>query len=308
MVDVDHLTLTSGGIELDTGPESFGWLRDSTELLGDGKALQARMAEDGYLYLPGFLDRQQIATARQAVCQVLAEEGALDPNFPLEDAVAREGIKMAFRPDIANAGPAREPIRGVAYGERVMSFYRELLGGEAMHYEFSWLRAVAPGHGTYPHCDVVYMGRGTKDVFTAWIPFGDIPLTVGGLVLVEGSHRDEELKSTYGALDVDTACTNKERAQQTNAAGFPGFGALSYDMRATRERLGRRLLTAREFRMGDLLTFSIYTVHGSLDNHSREIRLSTDTRYQLASESADERWIGENPPGHGGGMIRETIC
>jgi hypothetical protein len=308
MADATWLRLTSGGIELDTSSESFGWLRDSTDLLNDVEALRARMAEDGYLYLPGLLDRSEVAAARLAVCEILAEEGVLDPEFPVESAIAREGTKMAFRPDLANAGPAREPIRAVAYGERVMGFYRDLLGGEAMHYEYSWLRAVAPGNGTYPHCDVVYMGRGTKNVFTAWIPLGDIPLEVGGLVLVEGSHRDEELRSTYGTLDVDAVCTNKEQARQPNAAGFPGFGAISYDMRATRERLGRRLLTAREFRMGDLLTFNLFTVHGSLDNHSREIRLSTDTRYQLASEPADERWIGENPPGHGGTMLRDTIC
>ncbi|RYG23772.1 phytanoyl-CoA dioxygenase [bacterium] len=308
MIDATQLRLTSGGIELDTDPKSFGWLRDSTDLIGNAEGLQERMAEDGYLYLPGFLDREEIASARLAVCQVLAEEGVLNPAFPTDKAIAREGTKMAFRPDIANAGPARDPIRSVVYGDGVMSFYREMLGGEPMHYEYSWLRTVAPGKGTYPHCDVVYMGRGTKNVFTAWIPFGDIPLEVGGLIVVEGSHRDEELKSTYGQLDVDAVCTNQENARQPNAAGFPGFGAISYDMRATRERLNRRLLTAREFRMGDLLTFSLFTVHGSLDNHSREIRFSTDTRYQLASEPADERWVGENPPGHGGTMLRDTIC
>jgi hypothetical protein len=308
MVDATQLRLTSGGIDLDTSPESFGWLRESNDLLGDYEALRSRMAEDGYLYLPGFLDRSELTAARLAICEVLDEEGVLDPDFPIERAIAREGTKLAFRPDIANKGPAREPIRQVAYGERMMSFYRDLLGGEPMHYEYSWLRTVAPGKGTYPHCDVVYMGRGTKNVFTAWIPFGDIPLEVGGLVVVEGSHRDEELRFTYGTLDVDAVCTNKESVRQPNAAGFPGFGAISYDMRATRERLGRRLLTAREFRMGDLLTFSLFTVHGSLDNHSHEIRFSTDTRYQLASEPADERWIGENPPGHGGTMLRDTIC
>jgi len=29
------------------------------------------------------------------------------------------------------------------------------------------------------------------------------------------------------------------------------------------------------------------------------LRISTDTRYQLASEPADERWSGEEPIGHG---------
>jgi hypothetical protein len=60
--------------------------------------------------------------------------------------------------------------------------------------------------------------------------------------------------------------------------------------------------------MGDLLTFSVFIVHASLDNASTQIRLSSDSRYQLASEALDERWVGENPPAHGGKMIRNVIC
>jgi len=57
-----------------------------------------------------------------------------------------------------------------------------------------------------------------------------------------------------------------------------------------------------------VLIFSVYTVHGSLDNQSDEIRLSSDSRYQLASEPLDERWVGENPPGHGGASVKQLIC
>ena len=50
------------------------------------------------------------------------------------------------------------------------------------------------------------------------------------------------------------------------------------------------------------------TVHASLDNHSNRFRLSSDSRYQLASEPADERWIGENPIAHGVAGKRSKIC
>lgn len=300
--------LSSGGVELDTRSESFGWLRDSNDALKDVNELRARMAQDGYLFLPGFFNRDDVRAVRRAVCEVLANDGLLDPEFPIEAAIAKPGIEMYFRPDIANESHARPLLEKVIYGDPLMAFYAELLGGEAMHYDYTWMRAIAPGKGTYPHCDVVYMGRGTKQLYTAWVPLGDVPLNVGGLVVVEGSNHDEELRRTYCEMDVDTACTNKSDATQLNASGFPGFGALSFDMRATRERLGGRLLTCPEYRMGDLLTFSVFTVHGSLDNHSREIRMSSDSRYQLASEPADERWIGENPPGHGGNMIKGMIC
>jgi len=71
--------------------------------------------------------------------------------------------------------------------------------------------------------------------------------------------------------------------------------------------VGGRWLTS-QYRAGDLLVFSMYTVHASLDNHSDRIRLSSDTRYQLASEPIDERWIGEAPSAHGRASKRGRIC
>lgn len=298
------MRLYSGGLPLDTSDDVFGELRSSIEALDDPVVLRARMEEDGYLFLPGFIDREEVRAARGAICDELFREGALDPAFPAEQAIAREGLAMAFRADLANAS---QPLQNLIYGERMMGFYSRFLGGAARHYDYTWLRAVAPGKGTDPHCDIVYMGRGTPNVFTAWVPLGDVPLTTGGLIILENSHQDEELRNGYGRMDVDTACQNKEAISQPNAGGYPGFGALSRNPPALREEMGGRWLTA-EYRMGDLLTFPMFTVHASLDNQSREIRLSSDSRYQLASEPIDERWIGEHPPGHGGDMVRELIC
>ena len=289
---------------LDTSSERFGELRSSIELAGDGPALRGRMAEDGYLFLPGFLDRPEVQAARADLCRSLEAEGVLEPRYPAEQAIARAGLEMAFRPDLANAS---EPLKRVLYGPRVMGFYDVLLGGPARHYDFTWMRAIAPGKGSPPHCDIIFMGRGTPFVYTAWIPLGDIPLKTGGLIILEGSHRDEELRRTYCTLDIDTACENRGGNHQVSAAGYPGYGALSEDAPGLRAQMGGRWLTA-EYRMGDFLTFPMFTVHGSLDNHSNEIRLSSDSRYQLASEPIDERWIGENPPGHGGSMVRKLIC
>jgi hypothetical protein len=299
--------LTTAGCEIDTSPENFGWLLDSNDALHDFEELRRRMERDGYLFLPGFFKREEVRNVRLNICEVLNSEGLLDTSEPIEKAVAPEGVELYFRPDIAN-GPAKPEVDKLIYGPQIMEFYTHLLGGPATHYDFTWLRTIAPGTGTYPHCDVVYMGRGTHNVFTAWIPFGDVPLNVGGLIVLEGSHRNTPSLDGYRTMDVDTACSNVPGKSQTEAADLPFFGALGDDTPGLRSQLGCRLLTCPEYKMGDLLTFSIYTVHGSLDNHSREIRISSDSRYQLASEPIDERWVGEEPPGHGGGMIRKVIC
>ena len=74
-----------------------------------------------------------------------------------------------------------------------------------------------------------------------------------------------------------------------------------------RDDFGLRWLTA-DYRMGDVLVFGMYTMHASMDNQSNRFRLSSDSRYQLASEPVDERWVGENPIGHGLAGKKPLIC
>ncbi|HEY0868115.1 MAG TPA: phytanoyl-CoA dioxygenase family protein [Fimbriimonas sp.] len=297
--------LTSGGFALDLSPDRFGWLVDSSGIAGDFDALRERMDRDGYLFLPGYLDREEVVGVRRSICEALGREGLLDPSEPVESAIAREGLEMYFRPDIANSN---EALRSLIYGERIMEFYSGLLGGEVRHYDYTWMRAIAPGKGTSPHMDIVYMGRGTSRLYTAWVPFGDIPLEVGGLVVLENSCQYDPLKSTYARTDVDVVCLNDGDRIQPQSYGYHGFGAITDNPVALRDEIGGRWLTAERFRMGDLLTFGMHTVHASLDNASREIRLSSDSRYQLASEPIDERWIGEHPIGHGEKARIGMIC
>ena len=42
--------------------------------------------------------------------------------------------------------------------------------------------------------DNVYMGRGTQDLLTMWIPLGDVSLDMGCLALVPGSHKQEAFR------------------------------------------------------------------------------------------------------------------
>ena len=64
-----------------------------------------------------------------------------------------------------------------------------------------------------------------------------------------------------------------------------------------------------DFQAGDVVIFGLTTVHASLDNQTEHgARLSTDSRYQRADAPIDERWIGDDPPGHGPQSGRGTIC
>jgi hypothetical protein len=284
--------LTSNGFEIDTSPEKFGEMRDSSGLVGDVAAQHQRMAEEGYLLLRGYLDPEVVLAARREIFEKWAEVGAIDLSHRLMEGIAaprdqRKDYDQAAFSRSLRTGPA---IRELCHRGRIITFFEQFLGGEVRPLDWIWIRTVRVGGATGCHYDRVYMGRGTHNLWTAWIPLGDVPVTDGALLLLEGSNHLEELKSNYGSMDVD---------RETDVQKYGG-GTLSKNPAELQQRFGGRWLTT-DFKAGDLLVFTIVTLHCSLDNQSpvNRIRLSSDSRYQLASEPADERWIGENPMAHG---------
>jgi hypothetical protein len=300
---MNGLELRSGKLPLDTSPDKFGYLRRSPELLAHPELTLQRIEEDGYAYIPGFHDVDVVTRARRVLLEALNAEGVLDPAYPVMDGVAKPGLSMPFRPDIANSSA---DIQNLVYSSAAMAWFDNMLGEPALHYEFTWLRVIGKGQGTWPHCDIVYMGRGTRNLYTMWTPLGTVPLNVGGLIVLENSHRQSGLHDTYGTLDVDVACSNEPGKNQVEAGGFHRSGAIDINPVKLRDTLGGRWLTSEEYQMGDALIFGMNTVHASLDNQTDTIRLSTDTRYQRASDPVDERWVGE-VQGHDMEK-REKIC
>jgi Phytanoyl-CoA dioxygenase (PhyH) len=303
--------------------DAFGWLRTSAELIGDPAALRARLDEDGYLFVPGALDRETVRAGRLDLLGRVEEQGALDPAHPLEDGV--------LRPDAGDLGlwqsyaSSSEVLLATLRGEAMMRLFAALLDGEVRSYDFTWLRYQPPSHGIPPHCDIVFMGRGTPDVLTCWTPFGDIPVGGGGLMILEDSHRRSAVHlADYLRQDVDSYCLNGPNADAVRdgamkwehwdrpTAGRDWGGEIAADAVALREAWGGRWLTAPEFRMGDVLIFTMRTVHAGTDNETRRLRLSTDSRYQRADAPVDERWVvgpnGEPPVGHGLASKIPKIC
>lgn len=323
------LDLTSLGRSLPTDDAHFGFIRPSNDLLDDPVALRNRLDEDGYLYLKGYLDPDLVLEARRSILERLRADGLLDPardlmegivdashleDFTLETAPqfsdARSLKKMktgAFRPDLA---VANAEIERVVYGPEIQGFYDSLFAEPALHFDYTWLRVMGPGAGTPTHCDWVYMGRGSRELLTCWIPYGAIPLHVGGLILLEKSHLKADRIASYLEKDVDSYCENRpeevRKVKEEGGWSFPGW--LSNRPETLPEKFGSRWLTCECWEPGDFITFNMRLIHGSLDNQSDRVRISTDVRYQPASQKPDERWMGANPPGHSTAGKRGRIC
>ena len=288
-------TLTAREVTLDAA--HLGELR-RTDPDSDVEVLRRRIDEDGYLYLPGFHDRDQVRAVRADVGERFAAEGLLDPAGLPDRLVPTALTKGSVRADLAKTSG---PLTELLYAGRSVAMHEALLGEPIRRLDYTWLRIVPPGPGTAPHGDGVFMNRGSQRLRTTWTPLVDTRFDLGGLIILEGGHRLPAITEEYGRRDVDTYCAN------TGEEPGSWDGALSKDPAALREQLGGRWLTA-DFRAGDVIVFGMFTVHGSLDNTSEVVRMSTDSRYQPASEPADERWIGPEPIAHGPDAKQGIIC
>lgn len=300
-------TMTSMRKIIDTDPSVFGELVTSNHLLDHPQALRDVLANEGYVYLKNVLNTDDITQARLLMLERLASQGHVDMDYPLAEGRAHPTSKVQFMPDLSADNPA---LQRVLYDGPMIDIFGRILDTAVRHYDFTWVRAVAPKRGTPPHMDIVYMGRGTKQLYTAWTPLMDVPLSMGGLMLLERSHNHTRLNEGYGAKDVDEFCENRVGDGYTGMGGGGNIrsgGWLSDDPVKLRKALGGRWLSA-DFAAGDVLIFSVFVVHTSLDNASDRIRLSTDTRYQRADDPIDERWIGDEPIGHGSAGKRGKIC
>jgi hypothetical protein len=106
--------LTFSGYRTQFGaPNTFGELRRSDDAFEDTETLRARMSDDGYLYLPGYLDREEVLAARHTMLQRLAEEGRSIQNAPLDEGRINPDVHMQFRADLAldNHSAAKGAVR-----------------------------------------------------------------------------------------------------------------------------------------------------------------------------------------------------
>lgn len=282
---------SSLGVRLSTDPGAFGEMRDSTDAEGDIVELRNRLAEDGYLLLRGLLDPEQVARARGQVLGDLALRGMVVPGtermaLPLAR-VSVSGFEAEDR--------RLDQVRQLALHGRMRAFYERLLEAPARGFDYLWMRIMAPMQATGPHCDIVYMNRGTQELYTSWIPLTPVSILDGPLMVLEGSHLIPRLREGYGRMDVDRD-RSWRRFRLKHGRPVRG-GDYSRDPRRVQAEFGKRWATS-EFTPGDVVVFGPFLMHGSLDNRSRSFRLSVDARFQRASDPVDERWVGERPPGH----------
>ena len=263
----------------------LGELRDASALLGDPAALRSCLEQDGYLFLRGVLDAGAVRAAR---AEILARLEAVGEIVPGSDGVfSGQSRRQALAPDLGafwksvSTGPA---FRAVSHSPAIAAVVTDVAGAPVRGQDYVFLRVGVEGRATGLHYDYPFFTRMHDQVWTVWLPLGEVPVVQGPLVVVEGSHRFADLIDPMRGFDVV-----KDTARKAD---------LGADAISLAEARGARLLTA-DFRAGDVILFGMYTLHGSLDHHdaSGRVRVSCDVRWQSEALPVDPRYFGADPGG-----------
>lgn len=253
--------------------------------------LREQYRAQGYLWLKHFLDREQVLAFRRRFFAAFEDVGLLAPDTDPVD-----GIYSGHEDRETARKILMETVRWAAYesfcfAPPIWQFYEEFLGGPVYLHKRKIVRYTRPGdlNCTGAHYDLTYLRGGTDSVCTSWIPIGDIPVEMGGLVYLEGSDRwGRETEEEFRRKNADLS--PEERISAYNKNMTQG-GWLSKDLPTLAARMGSRWLIA-DYEAGDMVVHSAYMIHAATLNGSSEgrLRLSTDIRYQLVREEIDQRW------------------
>lgn len=282
--------LVSNGHTLSMSPDRIGWLTP-TDPARPMELLREQYREQGYLWLKGILDRDEVLAFRRRFFGAMGEAGLLAPGTdPVDGIYAGGGEDKQLVHKIL-----LEVVRWAVYeafcmAKPMLHFYEEFLKGAPYLHKRKLIRQTKPGdpHCTGAHYDLTYLRGGTDRLCTSWIPIGDTPVEMGGLAYLEGSDAlGRELEAKYQARSADLS--PEERVKAFNRHMTSGW--LSKDLPTLADQAGTRWLVA-DYQAGDMVVHSPYMIHAATVNMNANgrMRLSTDIRYQRVRDEIDVRW------------------
>ena len=233
----------------------------------DSAEMRAIMDEQGYLFFRGLVPVDEVLAVRRIALELCREAGWLDPNYDLMEAVVAPGVGEIKEGHPEYMPMYRKLLKTPRFHElpaqpALMDVARKLLGEEVLVHPRRIGRVTFPNYlsaTTPPHQDHYYI-RGAVETYSSWVPLGDCPISLGGLAVWPGSHRQ-------GFLD--------HTAIHPGAVG--GHGVPVDESQINWHTI--------DWQAGDAIFFHSYMIHRALPNLSgNRLRVSTDNRYQRPKE------------------------
>jgi phytanoyl-CoA hydroxylase len=227
-------------------------------------------AKQGFLHFPAYVEPQAITAVREEAQQVFIRQLQLRGMLGRapSDAEIADGMAWLFRehlPVFMNCGKQVQhlvSLHRLSLDERLLAIVRQL-GLEwpnictrpVLYFNSPRLAKSEVYWRVFPHQDWRSM-QGSLDSVVIWLPLVDLPLELGPLDVVPGSH-------------LDGLVTNEV---------VEGFGKVGHDY------LHDKTFVSVPCAAGDVVVFSAFLVHRSGTNSSPGIRWSCHFRYNNLAE------------------------
>ena len=220
-------------------------------------ALRAQAEALGYLFVRGLLPVEDLRMLRRILLQQAADLEFLDPESELMEGIARPGLQTPSYDDprfvaLQVGVQGRREFDALREHPALITLLERCLGGPIQSRCGEVCRLAFPAseaHTTRPHQDQAYYHQAGSGSWTAWIPLGDCPGSLGALRLIPGSH-------LAGLRPHGPDVSGIVMPEDTEWAGS-------------------------DFRMGDVLLFHPLTIHAAQHNQDpRRLRVSVDCRYR----------------------------
>lgn len=236
-------------------------LVDSRELFGDWQALRARIASDGYVFLRGLLDADEVRGIGRSGLAQLQSAGWTESGGDPVTALPRTPVHAVRMRDAAGDSGYRRILTDpgfnrIPFQSPLTDLMGQILGPAGFCYPLKVPRIVYPTAlvpqqpGNVIHKDY----RSVQDMFTCWLPLGDVPTALGGLAIKKRSHHSSRVR--YRPL--------------------------------TKLEVG---WITTDYQPGDVLVFHCLTTHAALPNQSDRMRFSAEYRWQLGDQPAPRRLV-----------------
>jgi hypothetical protein len=235
--------------------------RVANDIVGDWSALRSQIATDGYVFFRGLLDPELVKAIGRRGLGHLQQAGWTEPGPDPVTATPRMPVRaVKVRDAFGDAGYQRilgDPgFNMIPFATPLAEVMARILGPGGFCYPLKLPRVVYPA-SVVPRQpgNVVHQDYGSvQDMFTCWVPLGDVPQSLGGIAVEPGS-------------------------QSTSQVRHRPLGHLEAGWRTT------------DYRAGDVLIFHCLTTHAALPNREGRVRFSAEYRWQLADQPAPRRLV-----------------
>ena len=290
--------LLSNGYTLASRPDRLGWLVPSYPGLPID-VLRDQYDVQGYVWLKHLIAPAEVWDFRARYFAALRSAAMIAPESNPVDGIyagSGENKRLVTEKLVEISRWAR--YEAFCLAKPIVDFYEALFQAPIYLHKRMLIRHTRPGdpNCTGAHYDLVYLRAGTDRLCTSWIPIGDIPVDMGGLVYLEGS--DGWGRTMEAEFSIKNADLSPEERLSAYNKNMNEAGWLTKNLPELADRLSTRWLMA-DYEAGDMVVHSPYMIHASTMNENPEgrMRLSTDIRFQRASDEIDPRWQTHWYPG-----------